>query len=374
MMKVTRLALRNYKSIAACDVQLIPLTILVGANGAGKSNFLDALRFTAQALRFSLDHALWERAGISEVRRRSRGHPTHFRVRLEFELPEAKGWYALEVGARPQGHQLVRKEECVVNSADGDRTGHFRVRDGRPITASFPYPPGPGNDRLYLMQVAGYPAFRPVYEALAGMSFYDIQPEQVRMVQPRGPADLLAHDGGNVASVLARLKSEAPGTAARIVQYLSKIVPEAVALDSLQGIRGQRSRSVPVDHLSEGTLRVLGVLTALLQIEPGNAGPGLIGIERPEASCHPAASGVLADVLLEASQRAQVVVTSQSADLLDLETIPCESILVAVSEDGATRLGRLDETSRSMLRDNVFTAGELLRMDQLSPDLVAASA
>ena len=72
---ITRVALRNYKSIAACDVELAPLAILVGANGAGKSNFLDALRFTAQALRFSLDHALRERGGINEVRRRSRGHP-----------------------------------------------------------------------------------------------------------------------------------------------------------------------------------------------------------------------------------------------------------------------------------------------------------
>ena len=42
---VTRIALRNYKSIAACDVQLAPLSFLVGPNGCGKSNFLDALRF-----------------------------------------------------------------------------------------------------------------------------------------------------------------------------------------------------------------------------------------------------------------------------------------------------------------------------------------
>ena len=82
---ITRVALRNYKSVAACDVALAPLTVLVGANGAGKSNFLDALRFTAQALRFSLDHALRERGGVNEVRRRSRGRPNHFGVRLDFQ-------------------------------------------------------------------------------------------------------------------------------------------------------------------------------------------------------------------------------------------------------------------------------------------------
>ena len=46
---ITRVALRNYKSIAGCDVALAPLTILVGQNGAGKSNFLDALRSCARA-------------------------------------------------------------------------------------------------------------------------------------------------------------------------------------------------------------------------------------------------------------------------------------------------------------------------------------
>src|SRR5713101_3554241 len=75
---LTRVVLRNYKSIAACDVQLCPLVFLVGPNGAGKSNFLDALRFVADALRTSLDHALRDRGGIKEVRRRSGGHPTHF--------------------------------------------------------------------------------------------------------------------------------------------------------------------------------------------------------------------------------------------------------------------------------------------------------
>ena len=68
---LTRVVLRNYKSIAACDVSPAQLTFLVGPNGSGKSNFLDALRFVADAVRFSLDHALRDRGGIGEVRRLS---------------------------------------------------------------------------------------------------------------------------------------------------------------------------------------------------------------------------------------------------------------------------------------------------------------
>ena len=61
---ITRVRLRNYKSIATCDVRLYPLMFLIGPNGAGKSNFLDALHFVADALRISLDHALRDR-GVS---------------------------------------------------------------------------------------------------------------------------------------------------------------------------------------------------------------------------------------------------------------------------------------------------------------------
>ena len=63
---LTRVALKNYKSLAACDVRFGPLAFLVGPNGAGKSNFLDALRFVTDSLRTSLEHALRERGGINE--------------------------------------------------------------------------------------------------------------------------------------------------------------------------------------------------------------------------------------------------------------------------------------------------------------------
>lgn len=66
---IDQVTIRNYKSIAACKVRLGPLMFLVGQNGSGKSNFLDALRFVADSLRTSLDHALRDRGTIKEVRR-----------------------------------------------------------------------------------------------------------------------------------------------------------------------------------------------------------------------------------------------------------------------------------------------------------------
>ena len=79
--RITRVRLRHYRSIAACDVDLGPIALLVGANGSGKSSFLDSLRLVSDSLQTTLDHALRDRGGIAEVRRRATGHPTHFGIR-----------------------------------------------------------------------------------------------------------------------------------------------------------------------------------------------------------------------------------------------------------------------------------------------------
>src|SRR2546429_535731 len=104
--------LRHYRSIAECNVSLGPLTLLVGPNGAGKSNFLDALRLTAQALTENLDNALRERGGIGEVRRRSRGHPTHFGVRVRFSGGGYDGGYGYQIASVAGGDFRISHEEC----------------------------------------------------------------------------------------------------------------------------------------------------------------------------------------------------------------------------------------------------------------------
>ena len=106
--------------------------------------------------------------------------------------------------------------------------------------------------------------------------------------------------------------------------------------------------------MSDGTLRTLGVLTALFQ---GNQdfSPSLIGIEEPETALHPAASAALRDALQRASEHTQVIVTSHSPDLLDDPSLPAETLLAVVGEAGVTRLAPLDEASRGALR--VYLSG-----------------
>jgi predicted ATPase len=125
--------------------------------------------------------------------------------------------------------------------------------------------------------------------------------------------------------------------------------------------------------MSDGTLRALGILDALFQLG-NNRMPRvpLVGIEEPEVALHPAATAVLLDSLRDASGNTQILVTSHSPDLLDDERVKSASILAVIAEQGVTHIGPLDAAGRSALRDNLYTAGELLRIGQMSPDMAAA--
>ncbi len=380
--------LKNYKSIAACDVRLRQLTFLVGPNGAGKSNFLDALRFVNDSLRTSLDHALRDRGGINEVRRRSGGHPTHFGMRLEFALRSGQtGHYAFRIGARSKGTYEVQQEECFLDTQEVfGKAQYFRVQGGE-IQTSAQVAPALAPDRLYLVNASGLPEFRPVYEAFSQMGFYNLNPVSMRDLQQPDAGLLLNRDGNNLASVLSAMSSEHPELKRRIEDYLSKIVP---------GIRGVDARSIgPKEtlefkqdmagsqnpwrflavNMSDGTLRALGILVALFQSGNGSSPyVPLVGIEEPEVALHPAAAGVLFDSLLDASQRTQIIVTSHSPDLLDNELLATDAILAVIAPAGTTFIGPLDAAGRSALRDRLYTAGELLRTNQLAPDPDALEA
>jgi predicted ATPase len=118
-------------------------------------------------------------------------------------------------------------------------------------------------------------------------------------------------------------------------------------------------------QMSDGTLHALGVLTAIFHA--GNIGIPLIGVEEPEAGLHPAAAQVLYDALAEASEDVQIIVTSHSPDLLDNPDISSDSILAVVRENGETKIGPINDVSRQVLNEHMFTAGELLRLNRLLP-------
>ena len=381
---LTKVALKNYKSIASCNVALEPLMFLVGLNGAGKSNFLDALRFVSDALSTSLDHAIRQRNGISEVRRRSGGHPTHFSIRLDFRLTDGTtGFYAFRVGVKSLGGFEVQTEECRVHSVEfGASEAFFEVQNGQ-VTSSENTHSAAFTDRLYLVLASSLPAFRPVFDLLSRMAFYNLNPAHIRDLQTPDAGELLSRDGDNIASVLAALSRHSPDAKVRIEEYLAQVVPGIEGVDTKvlgpketlefrQEVLGAKHPwHFPASSMSDGTLRVLGVLVALFQTGGGGLRAPLIGIEEPEVALHPAALDVLVDGLEEASTLRQILITSHSADLLENKAITPEMLLAVEARRGVTYIASIDNAGQTALREHLYTAGELLRLGQLTPDTEA---
>ena len=376
---IKRVILKNYKSIAACDVQLQPLTFLVGRNGSGKSNFLDALRFVADSLNYSLEHAIRDRGGINDVRRRSRGHPNHFSIGFAFTLPNsAMGHYNFSIGSRPHGGYEVQSETCIFQKQ------FFHVNKDSVVTTSVKAAPAAITDRLYLVNASGLPEFRPVYDAFSRMGFYNFNPDIIRDLQAPDPRDVLARDGSNLTSVLNQLSISVKKD---IEEYLALVVPGVHSVDvekfgikeTLEFRQDVAGDKYPwrflANNMSDGTLRVLGILVALFQEDQGaQKRVPLVGIEEPETALHPAAAGILLDGLRDAAHKTQVIITSHSPDLLDNKDLDVDSILAVEAHAGNTAIARVDEASRSVVRDCLFTTGELLRLDQLQPDPASVAA
>lgn len=382
MFRLHRLRLKNYRSIKICNLSLGPLTLLVGPNGSGKSNVLDALRFTSQALGENLDNALRERGGIAEVRRRSTGHPTRFTIAMTFVMGAGRqaGEYEFEIGAAKGGEYRVSREMCRIRSGEfGSEDRFFETRAGQLMSSSEERLPRIFPDRLLLVALSGQEPFRQLFDGLASMGVFSPAPEAMRVVQKPDPGDLLRRDASNIASVIERLRRTDLPAKARIEEYLSHIVPGVKAIQRVgvanwetlefqQEVQGAANPwSFQASSMSDGTLRALGVLVALF------AGTGEVmspvGIEEPESALHPAASGLLLDAIRDASQRRQVLVTSHSPDLLDSPSITVDELFAVRSVSGTTVVDRPDAAAQVALKESLFTAGELVRADQLQPEI-----
>jgi predicted ATPase len=381
-LSLTRVRLRQYRSIAAADVRLGRLTFLVGPNGSGKSNFLDALRLVADALGGSLDEALAARGGIGEVRRKSTGHPTRFTVDLSFQGAGRRGEYGIQVAAVRGGGFRVTREQCSVWTGDGTGTADasFRVADGvlKEGTGAAGLP-APDRRQLLLSGARESAAFGPVLRGLASLNVVNLSPQAMRLPQPPDPGTSVRRDGSNLPAVLLRLGRSKAGREdrARIESYLREIVPgvhsvsrtrsgDRETVEFVQDVPGSaKPWRFTAQSVSDGTLRALGVLACLFTAADGAYGP--LAIEEPETALHPAGTRVLLQALRDASDRRQIIATSHSPDLLDHEEIGDTELLAVRSAGGLTTIGPLEEPAAFALRAGLDTPGELLRTGRLHP-------
>lgn len=379
--RIREVHIRNYRSIERAVVPLSGFTVLVGPNGSGKTNFLDALAFVQECLSASIEAALRGRGGMQVRYGFSQpGSGVGFRLLIEL-VPSVVADYAFELVWEEGAAVRVAEERCVI-SEEGVERHRFEVKDGVFLT------PVPGlrtaiePDRLALYGASAVEEFRPLYDFLVGMRMYAIQPDRMREVMDPGHGAELAWDGGNAAAVLRQLQGHSPDLYQRARGLLQTVVPdlngvEGATVGGVQFLLFSERKAGPVPVLplfagsvSDGTLRTLGLLLAVYQ--PST--PSVLLIEEPEATIHPAAVDVVMSVLLDAAKRSQVLVTTHSPDVLDYGSLPDGAIRVVAKTEHGTVITPVASSSREAIRQRLYSPGELLRGDELNPDVAAAEA
>ena len=382
---ISRVRLKNYRSIARCDVNLGPLTALIGPNGSGKSNFLDALAFLARAVETTPGQAIEERGGVDAILRTVPMLTDSFSVEVEVAPPyerDERWTYGFEVARNDRKVERsfrIRREICSLKSPR--RSISFEVRDGlvqdssTTLTETVIEP-----DQLYLQVAGARKIFTPLQRGLRDMHFYSLALDALREPEPPSQRPILGPRGERLASVLGAMERQSPNHKRRLDAYLRAAVPGVVGADEwvagpyvtvkLRTATGLGGREVVFNPrgMFDGTIRAIGVLAALFQSEIVSERLSLIGIEEPEIALHPAAAGVLFDALNEASKRVQVVATSQSPDLLDRDDFDVSIVRAVSMEHGLTIIGEVDDASRSIVKDKLYTLGELMRGNQITPN------
>ena len=381
---LSRLVLQRFRSLRSEHVDFDNPTFLVGQNGSGKSNFADALDLLGEIMVSPLEAVLEGRGGLAAVAHRSSasGRPSNLGLAAELRNPDTdteQARYAFEL--RPlkgYGFEVVR-EQCIVKRSDGSRDWFDRATSPKRSSIGWrstvdSLDPVMEPSALALPMVAGDSRFQAVWRFLAGMEVYQIEPGSIREMQDPDMGARLRKDGSNAASVLREIQREAPDDWQRILELLESIVPGTVGLQTrklgnmltlefAQDWEQSRPVKFVAYNMSDGTLRVVGLLAAVFQ----HSTPSLLVIEEPEATIHPGALGAILDLLRHAGRSMQVVTTTHSPDILDADWIEDRHLRIVTCRQGATKVSQLSPASRAALGEHLMGAGELLRSNALTP-------
>lgn len=335
---ITEITIKNYKSLENVTLKPGPLTVLVGANGSGKSNILDALMFLKGlvALNQGLDKVLEPRGGYEAVVW-GRDIERDISVGLEWKSIDNFGQlsYSIRFG-QSDGRGAVKEEFLLADSSEvlGRTTPNtYSFERGSSDTASY---------RSSLEEAHHYvPQTAEIIRRMRGWVFYNFDFNQMRPPHSVRSEFRLNETGNNLSTVLHALFSiESPlfddifdsvrGSVPVVEKLLSPIVGDAQTQVALK----ERDIPEPVAAwgLSDGTLFALALSTALLTPQI----PTLLTLESPDASLHPYVMEHVAELLKSASRKTQVIVTTHSPYLLD--HVPPQSIVVVEKIKGKTVL------------------------------------
>ena len=351
IMLIERLRIQGLLSFGpdGIDLPLESLNVLIGPNGSGKSNLLQVLgllRTAAGGDRALFDGRDWEKLLWHGPPHMSDDAPAKARVVADVKLPEMeRQWeYHLELfpstgGQAKEYIPMAGKSELTIlhgrysdirlysNWAFGSLAS---IRDGQgpPVKPSWPSDTEDSGSIPVVGQDNGVRYKRDLYNPIASWPYED--------------AKWLTETAGNLPSVISRFSSDRRVT---LGKYLNRLYDGIVGITTpfIDGkvsvvIEESSGRQIPAERLSDGTLRYLSLLAVLLDPDP----PPLIGIEEPELGLHPDIVFELAKLLVEASERTQLVVTTHSHALVDALTDRPTSVVACDKHEGQTWFKRAD--------------------------------
>jgi len=279
---VKRIILKRFRSFPADHVDLDNPTFLVGKNGPGKSNFADVFSFLSDAMSSPLQAVFDKRGGISSVRNRTSGrsYPPNLGIGVDLgSLNDsiASGRFAFEIRALPNYGFEVFREQCHVKTQKG--ITHWYDRTRKFTTNAEGLKPSLDPASLCLPVVGGDERFAPILRTLSAFKVYSIEPGKLREMQDPDSGVSLRSDGSNAASVLQELIRNHKEAVAQIYSILEAIVPNTkkviskkhgnkLSLEFTQSWDDKNMLKFEAFNMSDGTLRALGVLTAVYQ-KPG---------------------------------------------------------------------------------------------------------
>lgn len=224
------------------------------------------------------------------------------------------------------------------------------------------------DSKVLMLPLAGRP-FRRVASLLRDIGAYSIYPDVLREPRRLLESARLDDDAQNLTSVLRWLRERRSPAADRIRDALGDLVPGVANFRvtntggwlavSLAMRSDDREMWFDASQVSDGTLRLLGILTAIHQ----RLTPSLIAIEEPELTVHPGAAAMLCDELIEASQNMQVFVTTHSPDIIS--RMPVSSLRVVEGRADGTRIGKVASDQVAAINDQLFSPGDLIRIEGL---------
>ena len=351
------------------DLPMEPLNVLIGPNGSGKSNFIEALALLRAAPR-DLSGPVRRRGGIPEWLWKGDDAPGVAIVDAVISYTDRTMplRHVLELGQ--QGERFEVRDERIENEAPNpgqmEPYFYYRYQRGNPVINDFIDELGGPRRERRLRRSTVYPEesilsqrddpdlypelgwLQSQYRRIELYRNWEFGPAAIHRRSPKAdePSTFLTERGENLALVLSRLRGDSRQAFVKSLQQIYDGIEDFQVevgggrADLFVVERGAGTRYIPVSHLSDGTLRYMALAAILLDPEP----PPLVVIEEPELGLHPDVVLSIGRMLVEASRRMQLVVTTHSHGLIDaLDDCP-SSVVVCDKHDGESVFERLDPT------------------------------